>query len=307
MDLLSVARRRRTRSDLDIAEAFGSLILLGLFLSFFVPGARQAILGLGAILLSLIALVGVGFIVYRIIQHRRQRAERERETVIRAFELNRIARGSAVSLPQESTSPILRVDTSGYVPPSKPEPEPLRTTDLVARLHSIDWFQFEKIVAITYRKLGYSVTAKGGANPDGGIDLVLSKDGLTTAVQCKQWKTWNVGVKAIREFLGALTDAGIQKGIFVTLRGYTGDAKALADKHGIEILNETKLAGMLEATNARFDPETLELLNDTRKFCPKCGREMVLKTATKVKGAGQEFWACPGYPWHCRYTLPVAQ
>jgi restriction system protein len=302
-----MARRRRTRSDLDVAEAFGSLILLGLFLCFFVPGARQSILGLGAMLLGLIALVVVGFVIYRIIQWRRQRAERERETVIRAFELDRIARGSAASLPQESTSPILRVDASGYVPPAPKPTAAFKTEELVERLHSIDWFQFEKIVATTYRKLGYSVTAKGGANPDGGIDLVLTKDGVTTAVQCKQWKTWDVGLKAIREFLGALTDAGMQKGIFVTLRGYTGDAKALAEKHGIEILNETKLAGMLEATNARFDPETLDLLNDTRKFCPKCGREMVLKTATKGKGAGQEFWACPGYPWHCRYTLPVAR
>jgi restriction system protein len=107
----------------------------------------------------------------------------------------------------------------------------------------------------------------------------------------------------MREFLGALTDARIQKGIFITLKGYTGDAKAFAEKHGIEILNETSLARLLETTDARFDPATQEILNDTRKFCPKCEREMVLKTATKGKGAGQQFWACTGYPWKCRYTM----
>jgi len=68
------------------------------------------------------------------------------------------------------------------------------------------------------------LTRRGGANPDGGIDLVIERAGETVAVQCKQWKTWNVGVKAVREFFGALTDAGIQKGIFITLRRYTGDA-----------------------------------------------------------------------------------
>lgn len=83
---------------------------------------------------------------------------------------------------------------------------------------------------------------RGGANPDGGIDLLISKDGRTCAVQCRRWRTRDVGVRHVREFLGALTDAKIQKGIFITLCGYTGEAKHLADKHGIEVVIETGLA-----------------------------------------------------------------
>ena len=33
--------------------------------------------------------------------------------------------------------------------------------------------------------------------------------------------------------------------------------------------------------------------------CPKCGRTMVLRTATRGKNAGNSFWGCPGYP-KCR-------
>jgi restriction system protein len=87
-----------------------------------------------------------------------------------------------------------------------------------------------------------------------------------TGVQCKQWKTWNVGVKPVREMLGALTDADLKKGVFVTLRGYTGEARELADRHGIQILNETTLADMLETADARFDPEIIAALNDARKY-----------------------------------------
>ena len=177
--------------------------------------------------------------------------------------------------------------------------------ELLDQLRNIDWFQFETIVGLTYRKHGFHVIQRGGANPDGGIDLLITKDGETKAVQCKQWKAWNVGVKAIREFLGALTDAGIQKGVFITLRGYTGEAKQLADKHGIEIVNEAGLAEMLAATDARFDPEVLEILGDTRKFCPKCECEMVLRTAGRGAGAGRQFWGCSSYP-RCRFTMPVA-
>ncbi len=178
------------------------------------------------------------------------------------------------------------------------------TTNLLQQLRSMDWFQFEKVIGQMYMKLGYNVSRRGGANPDGGIDLVLQKEGQTIAVQCKQWKTWNVGVKAVREFLGALTDSGIQQGKFITLRGYTADARQLAEKHDIEIVNEVGLTQMIESTDARFDPDVLELLHDTRKFCPKCEREMVIRVAGKGPNAGSEFWGCSGYP-RCHYTLPI--
>jgi len=127
----------------------------------------------------------------------------------------------------------------------------------------------------------------------------------TKAVQCKRWKSWNVGVKAVREFFGPLTDASIQRCVFISLRGYTGEAKQLADKHGIEIVNESDLAAMLSASNAQFDPEVLGILQDTRKFCPKCEREMVLRTVNKGPGSGQQFWGCTAYP-RCRFTMPLA-
>jgi len=176
--------------------------------------------------------------------------------------------------------------------------------DLVEQLRGIDWFQFEKLIALLYRKTGYVVSRRGGANPDGGIDPVVEKDGQRSAIQCKQWKTWNVGVRAVREFLGALTDAGIQQGIFITLCGYTGEAKRLASKHGIKIVNESDLVKMLEMTDVGHDPELLAILQDTRKFCPKCENQMLVRTAGKGLNAGSQFWGCSKYP-SCRFTMPL--
>jgi restriction endonuclease Mrr len=183
-----------------------------------------------------------------------------------------------------------------------PAREPETQANLIQQLRTIDWFQFEKLVELVYRRLDYSVTRKGGANPDGGIDLVIEKDGVKAAIQCKQWKTWNVGVKAVREFLGALTDAGIRSGIFITLNGYSAEAKALVEKHGIQIINETGLAEMLKILNAATDPDVLKVLSDNRKFCPKCESEMVLRTASKGINAGHQFWGCSRYP-KCRFTM----
>jgi len=195
-----------------------------------------------------------------------------------------------------SPSPII---VPPMAPPEKPQ---LSRADLLDRLRAIDWFQFEKVVARLYEKQGYVVTRRGGANPDGGIDMVIEKPGIQRAVQCKQWKAWNVGAPAVRNFVGALHIEKFQKGIFVTLRGYTVQAKQLADDQGIEMLAADDLARKLESVDARHDREILELLADERKFCPKCEAQMVLRTVKNGANAGGHFWGCSTYP-RCKFRL----
>jgi restriction system protein len=109
----------------------------------------------------------------------------------------------------------------------------------------------------------------------------------------------------MRDFLGALVNAGIKKGIFITFCGYTEYAKQFAETNGIELMNVTGLAKLLESTNARLDPEVLEILHDKRKFCPKCGAEMKLRVARKGPNPGQQFWGCSNYgPRGCQGRLP---
>ena len=105
---------------------------------------------------------------------------------------------------------------------------------------------------------------------------------------------------------GALTEAGIQQGRFITLCGYTSPAMQFAKKNGIEIVNEAELALMLESTDARLDPEVLDLLRDKRKFCPKCEREMVIRVAERGPDPGGKFWGCSGFP-RCHFTMPIAE
>jgi len=253
----------------------------------FIPGFRQLVLGIGILALVIFAVVAFGAIVLGI--YRRTAVEHGTQP-----EVENVFSFSPHVQDKESIRDEMK---------AKPSPNPTSTTELLEQLRSMDWFQFEKVVGHVYQKLGYAVTRRGGANPDGGIDLIIEKDGQRTAIQCKQWKTRDVGVRPVREFLGALTDVGIQKGIFVTLGGYTGDARQLAEKHDIEVINETGLTQMLESTDARFDPDVLELLHDTRKFCPKCERELVIRVAGKGSTMGNKFWGCSGFP-RCHFTMP---
>ena len=109
----------------------------------------------------------------------------------------------------------------------------------------------------------------------------------------------------LADFLKSLLQpgVGIKKGVFVTMQGYSAEAKTLAEQHAIEILNKATLLKLLGSTNARFDPELIDLLNDTRRFCPKCRREMALKTAMKGPNPGEQFWSCTGFPKYCSYTM----
>ena len=42
-------------------------------------------------------------------------------------------------------------------------------------------------------------------------------------------------------------------------------------------------------------------VQSTSPLCPKCGGEMVLRTAKRGSNQGEQFWGCPNYP-QCRGT-----
>jgi restriction system protein len=113
-----------------------------------------------------------------------------------------------------------------------------------------------------------------------------------------------VGVRQVREFLGTLTDSRIPKGIFITLQGYTDDARALADKHNISLLSEESVVKLLEDVHWKFNPTITSALDDQRKLCPRCESELVLRTATRGSGAGSQFWGCSNYP-RCKFTMEL--
>ncbi len=64
------------------------------------------------------------------------------------------------------------------------------------------------MVGEAYRRQGYAVEESLAGGADGGIDLILRKNGQTTLVQCKRWKTQSVGAPVIREMFGLLAHHG---------------------------------------------------------------------------------------------------
>ncbi len=133
---------------------------------------------------------------------------------------------------------------------------------------------------------------------------MLEKGGNRVAVQCKHWRRQDVGVRQVREFVGALKDNGVGAGMLVTLNGFTQEAKELAGRNGVTLFDEKELLSLLASLDLDYDGELQTHLNNPEKRCPKCEARMVLRTAGKGLNVGERFWGCSAYP-RCRFTLPL--
>ena len=186
----------------------------------------------------------------------------------------------------------------------------------IESLRSLSWQEFEQLVGEAYRRQGYAVTESGGGGADGGVDLVLTRDDERTLVQCKQWRTWKVGVKIVRELYGVMAAEGVAGGIAVTCGQFTGEAKVFARDKPLVLVDGPALWELVAAVKtgpAAWPPQTAApapaTANQSTRLggpasapeCPQCGSPMVLRVARKGPHAGTEFYGCPRYP-HCRGT-----
>jgi restriction system protein len=171
---------------------------------------------------------------------------------------------------------------------------------------SMTWSELEDLVGHTYQRLGYKLVRRGGAQPDGGVDLELRRAGERALVQCKRWKSWQVGVKPLRELWGVASSEGATRAIFVTTGTYTLAARAFAADKALELIDGAGLAGLVEAAGHAPDPLLASPSATPGAVpCPRCGRPMVRRIARHGPNPGQEFWGCSDYP-HCRGTLPLS-
>jgi len=192
----------------------------------------------------------------------------------------------------------------------------LNRTKELEDVRALSWSEFELLVGEYYRRRGFMVEERGGASPDGGIDIVLRKGGKTMLVQCKHWKAFKVGVKPVRELLGVMSHEGANGGIFVTSGQFSTEAKDFAEKNGIELVNGE---GLIEMVHSVQGTGTQRAASDlplgprvaTRQHapstpaCPKCGSPMVLRTAKTGSSAGSQFYGCQKFPT-CRGIRSIA-
>lgn len=106
--------------------------------------------------------------------------------------------------------------------------------------------QFEEFCADVLNQLGYKVKTTPPKN-DGGKDLVgRDPQGNRVFGECKQWTTSNVGRPLLQKLKGAMADANIQYGIFITTSRFSKQALEYAKRNNIRCVDRTELEKMIK-------------------------------------------------------------
>jgi len=152
--------------------------------------------------------------------------------------------------------------------------------DLIRWLRGMKPDEFEEYIANLFTRLGYKAEKVGGSH-DGGIDVVIKKDGETGYIQCKKFITKEVPVGAVRDFYGAfVSHLASSKGYFISTNKFTLEAIKFAEDKPIELVDQFKLIKYIKMAG-----------EDEEKKCPKCGGLLLKKS-----GKYGEFYGCANYP-----------
>jgi restriction system protein len=185
----------------------------------------------------------------------------------------------------------------------------LDTQDGIESIRRLSWREFEMLLGEAFRRQGYGVVENSSAGPDGGIDLVVTKDGRTVLVQCKHWRERKVGVKIVREMLGLVTAHSTGGAIVVTSGDFTQEAKSFASGQPIRLIPGDELVTIIRsvqnpaAATSALEQTPAAAAPAAPRTCPKCGARMVIRVARRGDNAGGTFWGCTSYP-NCRHTEP---
>lgn len=159
--------------------------------------------------------------------------------------------------------------------------------------------EFERYVTELFSRLGYKAEHVGKSH-DGGIDVVLRKDGVTHYVQCKKFITSKVSVGDVRDFYGALADHFADgTGYFITTNVFTAEAELFAKDKPIELIDGNKLISYIRMAEKKEQKNKTNNTTVAGNLCPKCGGTLVRRV-----GKYGDFWGCSEYP-RCDYTADI--
>ena len=136
---------------------------------------------------------------------------------------------------------------------------------------SLGGIQFERELGKLFRAQGYNVKSTP-VSGDQGVDLILTKNGKITVVQCKAHKS-PIGPSVARELFGSMHHFKADSAILACTGGFTDGVIKFARGKPIRLISAWDIARMAEVSG-----DGMHDMAESPPVCPKygCGRTMVL-------------------------------
>jgi restriction system protein len=116
----------------------------------------------------------------------------------------------------------------------------------IREIDRMDGKTFEHYLEVLFTRLGFKVERTRYVG-DYGADLVVSRDGVKTAVQAKRFRR-KVGVAAVQQAVAAKAQYGCSEAMVVTNAFYTAQAVRLARANKVKLWDRNQLVSALLST-----------------------------------------------------------
>ena len=111
-------------------------------------------------------------------------------------------------------------------------------------IQKIDPIQFEKLISALFKKMGYDVLLTK-ASRDEGIDLIISKNGKKSVVQCKRY-SGTVGQPIARDLYGSMVHNRAEDAYLITTGVFSLPAQTWVSGKPIHLVDGKMLVEWIE-------------------------------------------------------------
>lgn len=117
--------------------------------------------------------------------------------------------------------------------------------DELAEIDEMTGLEFEQYAAELFEELGYENVTVTGSSHDQGADIIMERDGVRFAVQCKVYST-RLGNTPVQEIVAAREFYGCHVGVVVTNSYFTDFAVDLAKANRVLLWDRVHLAALID-------------------------------------------------------------
>ncbi len=119
---------------------------------------------------------------------------------------------------------------------------------------------FEDYVEAIFKRLGYHTETTSITNDD-GVDLIITKDGVRSAVQCKGYQG-SVGKEAVQQAYTGMAHYRCDRAIAVTNSSFTRGAINLAQSVGCQLIDGKELAYLAGRATRMEAPDSWSMIRN---------------------------------------------